>query len=633
VAVVPPGPHDEPSPDGRDRWGVSDGWWGTDGRWHAVEQDARDALHAALGAADHPDGPPEGPSVWFVTEGDTPVVWSPGEVIVEDGGSVAVRHALPGDLPLGHHRLVSDGDHLTHVFVVPPRVPALRRGWGWAVQLHAARSRASWGIGDLGDLATIARMAERDGASMVAHSPLGATVPAGPQQPSPYYASSRRFLSPLYLRIPEVDGAELAPDEVARAAAAGRLLDDDPRIDRDEVWRLKQAVLDAVWERVRDHPQVVASVRATDGDGALVRHARFCALAEHHGGGRSTFPAHHAHPDRPEVAAFAVEHADRVDFWRWLQLQGDSQLARAAAAGAPLMADLPVGFDPDGSDAWADQDLLATGCRIGAPPDDFAPLGQDWGLPPYIPWKLRSALYEPWTDTLRRQFRDAGALRIDHVMGLFRLYCIPPGFDATRGGYVRQVGTELLDLACLEAARAGASLVGEDLGTVEPAVREAMADRGVYGYRVGWFSDDPPEAWPARTVAMMSTHDLPTVAGLWSGTDTADRTAAGRPADPDGDALLRHRLAALSGLGDDAPARDMTLAAHRALAGAGSDLVLATLEDALGVEHRPNLPGTVDEHPNWLLALPAPVEELGAAGTDRLARILADAPGRAGARG
>lgn len=615
--MAAPGGHDD-----TDAWGVTDGWWGTDGAWHAVDPDVRAELHRALGADAHPDGPPEGPARWFVGEGDAPAVWSPGEVLVEDGGTVPVGDALPPDLPIGTHRLVSGGDHLTVLHVVPRRVRALARGWGWAVQLHATRSRSSWGVGDLADLATLARRAAEAGATMVAHSPLGATTPVLPVQPSPYYASSRRFTSPLYLRVEDVPGAHRAADAVARAAAASRALDGADRIDRDEVWRLKLGALGAIWDRVRHDADLRVAIDGTDGDGPLRRHATFCTLAEHHGGGRGAFPTEHAHPDRPEVAVFAARHGDRVDFWRWVQLLADDQTARAAAAGAPLLADLPVGFDPDGSDAWADQDLLATGCRIGAPPDEFNRAGQDWGLPPYVPWKLRAAGYEPWTDTLRRLLRGAGALRIDHVMGLFRLYCVPPGHDAGHGGYVRQPDAELLQLACLEAARAGASLVGEDLGTVEPAVREELASRGVYGYRVGWFDDDAPREWPERTVAMMSTHDLPTVAGLWTGTDAEDRERAGIPPDPHGDALLRHRLGTLSGLGDDASARQVTLAAHAALATAGSDLVLATLEDAVGVEHRPNLPGTVDEHPNWRMALPVPIEDLDSAGASEITATL-----------
>ena len=625
-----------------DEFGVADGWWGTDGAWHAVDDGARGALREALGADDHPDGPPDGPSVWFIRPGDDTMVWSPGELTTEDGTVVTVTDRLPDGLPLGAHTLTSDGGHETLVFVVPTRSRRARRGWGWSVQLPGARSRASWGHGDLADLATLAAWAGDAGAGVLAHNPLGATVPVLPQQPSPYYASSRRFWSPLYLRVEDVPGAELTGDVVAAAATAGRTLDRDRRIDRDEVWRLKLRALEAVWDRVRTAPPTRALLDDAGADRTLGRHALFCALAEVHGGGRSTFPTDLARPDGPAARAATGRHAARVDFWRWLHLVTDAQLASAATAGAALMADLPVGFDPDGSDAWADQEFLARGCRVGAPPDDFSPTGQDWGLPPYVPWKLRAAGYAPWLDTLRRVLRHAGLLRIDHVMGLFRLYCIPPGADARHGGYVCQYGAELLDLAVMEAVRADAVLVGEDLGTVEPEVRTALAGRDVSGYRVAWFEDDRPEDWPGTTVAMLSTHDLPTVAGLWTGSDAGARLRAGLAPDPAGDEQLRARLVRLAGdqVGDgtgDVDARAVAVAAHRALAHAGSDVVVATLEDAIGVVERPNLPGTVDEHPNWRLALPVPIEDLDGAGAAEVAEVLrsgrGDAPEVAEARG
>jgi 4-alpha-glucanotransferase len=608
---------------GRDGFGVADGWWGTDGSFHAVDEDVRGALRRAVGADEHPDGPPPGPTLWFVRPGGDRSVWSPGELRLEDGGRLEVREGLPDDLPLGVHELTSDGGHRTLVCSVPGRGRRFPRGWGWAAQLPGVRSRTSWGHGDLADLGALARWAADGGASVLAHNPLGDTVPVLPQQPSPYYASSRRFWSPLYLRVEDVDGADRAGASVAVAAAAGRALGSERTIDRDQVWDLKLHALEAVWTAVRDTSAVRDRLAMAE-DPALVDHARFCVLAELHGGGRAAFPAEHAHPRSAGVASTAARHHDRVDFWRWVQWGLDDQLSAAARAGATLMADLPVGFDPDGADAWADQDLLAAGCRVGAPPDDFSPTGQDWGLPPYVPWRLRARAYGPWRDTLRRVLRHAGALRVDHVMGLFRLFWIPPGADARSGGYVYQYGTELLDLALMEAVRADAVLVGEDLGTVEPEVRTAMGDRDVSGYKVGWFEDDPPPTWPAASVGMLSTHDLPTVAGLCSGADARARSVAGLDPDPRGDALLRERLDRLVRAGGGDPggtAGEVTVAAHRALGTAGSDLVVASLEDAVGVEVRPNLPGTVDQHPNWRLALPVPLEELDDAG----AQMVADA--------
>lgn len=569
--------------------------------------------------------------MWFVTQGESPELWSPATLTLDGGATLEVGRRLPDDLPLGAHLLQpDDGGPATTLFTLAPRAPRPRRGWGWSAQLYAARSSDSWGHGDLADLAALARWACDGGAELVAHNPLGAALPTTHQQPSPYYASSRRFLSPLYLRVEDVDGADTsgARDAVERAAQAGRALNARPTIDRDRVWALKLAAVEAIWAEVRGLDTTRAALAAADGDVELRRFATFCAIAEHHGGGWDTWPAELRHPEGATVAEFAEAHRDRVELHRWMQLQTVAQLDRAAGAGAGLMADLPVGFDPSGFDAWTDQDLLALGCSIGAPPDDFSPTGQDWGLPPYVPWKLRAAAYGPWIATLRRIFAHCAALRVDHVMGLFRLFWIPAGDDARAGGYVYHRGDELLALAVTEAARAGAVLVGEDLGTVEPHVRDAMIDRDVFGYRIGWFADDPPEQWPAATLASLTTHDLPTVAGLWSGQDAADRAAAGVPEDPEGDQLLRSRLARLAEVADDATEHEVALGAHRALAASASDLAVATLEDAVGERSRPNLPGTVDEHPNWRRALRVPIEQLDDAGAAAIAAVMRDGRGR-----
>ena len=626
---------------GCDEWGVADGWWDTDGSWHDVDPDTRAALRVAQGADDHPDGPPNDTPIWFTRPGETPELWSPALVSTEGGDTLEVTDRLPGDLPLGAHELRPlDGGPVTRLFVVPSRAPRPPRGWGWSTQLYASRSHSSWGHGDLVDLAVLAHWSELSGAGLLAHNPLGAPLPLPHQQPSPYYASSRRFWSPLYLRVESVIGADLIGEQLSAAASAGAALNLGPMIDRDQVWALKLGVLEQVWAQVRHSRVVVDPLTIAAQDDALTRHATFCALAEMHGTGWLDWPAEHRHPETPSVLAFRDTHVDRVAFWTWLHLEAEVQLSSAAAAGAGLMADLPVGFDPSGSDAWADQDLLALDCSVGAPPDEFSPTGQDWGLPPYVPWKLRNAGYTPWIDTLRRIFQHCSALRVDHVMGLFRLFWIPSGLaehsgGAARGGYVYQYGTELLDLAVMEAVRAGATLVGEDLGTVEDDVRGALSARDVFGYRIAWFQDDDPVHWPATTLASLTTHDLPTVAGLWSGEDAHQRELAGLDPDPGGNALLHGRLARLVGPGNGVPAPESTdadtvvLSAHRALAASGSDLAVATLEDAIGVGQRPNLPGTIDEHPNWRRALPVAIEDLDLTAAPAIARIMRAARGRA----
>ena len=613
-----------------DAWNVADGWTGTDGRWHVVDPGTRAALQAAQGAELHPEGPPAAPLHWFVRRGERHPLWSGCVLELEDGSTIGPVHELDPDLPLGVHRLVpEDGGPTTALFVVPSCVPGPGRTWGWSTQLYATRSRTSWGQGDLGDLARLAQWAQSSGASLLAHNPLGASLPLAHQQPSPYYASSRRFLSPLYLDVTAVHGARSIGSDLERAAAAGTALNSSERIDRDQVWRVKLDALEDIWAQLRD----VGAIRRHWPDDPLAdQHALFCALAEHHGSGWLDWPEQHRHPDLPTVGAFAEAHRDRVDFWRWLQVETEVQLATAAAAGAGLIADLPVGFDPSGSDAWIDQDLLALDCSIGAPPDDLGPLGQDWGLPPYIPWKLRAAGYAPWIDTLRRSVAHCAALRVDHVMGLFRLFWIPPGGDARDGGYVYQGASvdspdpvvELLDLAMMEACRADAGLVGEDLGTVEPSVRDAMTRRSVFGYRIAWFEDDPPAQWPAHSLAALTTHDLPTTAGRWCGDDERARVAAGLPADAEAEATMRARLAAIAGVDpdDEIDVGDLSRRAHEGLAASGSDLAVVTLDDAIAEPRRPNLPGTVDEYPNWRLPLPVALEDLGAAGADDIAAVM-----------
>jgi 4-alpha-glucanotransferase len=264
----------------------------------------------------------------------------------------------------------------------------------------------------------------------------------------------------------------------------------------------------------------------------------------------------------------------------------DEQLA--STASLPVVHDLAVGFDPGGADAWAWQDLLALDARIGAPPDDFNPGGQDWGLPPFVPWKLRAARYEPFIQTLRACFRHAGGLRIDHVMGLFRLFWLPA--DGGAGGYVRYRADELLDLVALESHRAGAFVVGEDLGTVEDSVRAELHARGVLSYRLKWFESGPPSTYPRHALAAVTTHDLPTIAGVYTGAD--------QQADE-----LRDRVAP----GDTVDGA--VVQTYRDLAAAPSQLLIATLEDAFAVTERPNQPGTVTDT-NWSLALPEPIETL-----------------------
>jgi len=259
--------------------------------------------------------------------------------------------------------------------------------------------------------------------------------------------------------------------------------------------------------------------------------------------------------------------------------------------------DLAVGVDPGGADAWRWQDLLAEGFSIGAPPDDFQPDGQTWGLPPWVPWRLRDVGYRPLAELLQASLVAGGGLRIDHVMGLSRLFWVPDGGTPADGAYVRFPGRELLDIVALESARAGAVIVGEDLGTVEPAFREELLATGILSTRLVWFEAEPPERWPAQALAMVTTHDLPTLAGMSGGEDSPPEMLA--------------NLERLVGPVVGRDAADVGADVHRHLGASPAAFALATLEDALAVVERPNVPGTTDsERPNWSVALPTAVDDL-----------------------
>jgi 4-alpha-glucanotransferase len=437
-------------------------------------------------------------------------------------------------------------------------------------------------------------------------NPLHASTPVVPVQRSPYFPSTRRFRDPLYLRVEEVPGADLV--DLARLAAAGRALNGGARIDRDAAFILKMDALGAIWG-ARPPRDGLRRFRAEQG-AALRQWATFATIAERHGAGWSHWPGELRHPGGAAVARFAQEHADRVAFHEWVQWLIDRQLARAGER-LPLVQDVPVGVDRDGADAWEWQDVMALGASIGAPPDRFNVAGQDWGLPPFIPHRLRAAGYEPFIQTLRAALRHAGGLRIDHFMGLFRLWWLPLGEGPTRGGYVRYPSDELLEILAIESARAGSVVIGEDLGTVAPGMRREMRRRGVLSYRLAYFERRPPARYPRASLAAVGTHDLPTIAGTWLGTDLDVQRRAGLKPDADGLALLRARLARAAGVSPSAGLEEVVLAAHAALAASPAAIVVASLEDALRLEARPNLPGTVDQHPNWSIPLPKRVEEIG----------------------
>jgi 4-alpha-glucanotransferase len=573
------------------------------GHWRDVPDDSIASIHGAMGPPT-----PEVESVVVVQRGETKMLRAPAEIKLEDGTVLRVETALPADLPTGYHVLrYQDQDRDTKLIVSPGvcYLPEHLRIWGWSAQLYALRSAQSWGIGDLADLRELGRWSRGLDARLLLINPLGAASPMLPQQWSPYYPSTRRYRNVLYLCIEEVPGAGELGTDLQRLIETGRALNQNRRIDRDAVFALKKDALELLWGRFSSDSGFERFCRE-EGE-PLAQFATFCALTEQYRSGWHNWPAEYRSPKSSAITRFAADHVDRVRFYQWMQWLLDQQLAKASGE-ISLMQDLPIGVDPDGADAWAWQDVFAEGVGVGSPPDEYNVGGQNWGLRPFIPWKLRAVGYEPFIQTLRGALRYAGGLRIDHVMGLFRLFWIPQGFDPTAGAYVRYPADELLAILALESERAKSYIVGEDLGTVEDIMRIELAKRRVLSYRLLWFENEPPPKYPELALAAVTTHDLPTIAGLWNGSDLEAQRQLGLQPNEEGTRQIRERLGSMTGVADETPVEEVITRTHGLLAQAPSAIVVATLEDASAVQERPNVPGTTEQ--SWVLALPAPLETL-----------------------
>ena len=607
-------------------WGVDERYQRAGGEWVDAPEATVEAILGAMGAGDRAR-PPAG-QVRVVHAGQRTGFDRPVRLTTEDGGELDLPTGdLPPDVPLGYHT-VTDDEHGSAVrLIVSPGRCLLPegRGWGWAVQLYAARSEASWGMGDLADLRRLGEWSAGElGARLVLLNPLHAALPGLPQTASPYYPSSRQFRNPLYLRVEEVPGAPDLGGDLEKLAAEGRALNQDRRIDRDAVYKLKLEALDRLWERFPGDPAFDAY--CARGGESLEGYATFCTLSEELGRPWWSWPEEYRTPDRPGVERYRAEHHDRVRFHQWLQWLVDAQLAEAGQT-VSLIQDLAVGVDPAGADGWLWQGVLAPGMSVGAPADEFNTQGQDWGVPPFDPWKLRAAAYAPFVETIRASLRHGGGMRLDHVMGLFRLFWVPHGAGAKEGTYVRYPASDLLDIVALESHRAGAYVVGEDLGTVEEEVRLELAARDILSYRLLWFESGPPPEWPVHALAAVTTHDLPTVAGLWRGSDLEAQRSLNLEPNEEGTLATRRRLAALAEADDGTPVEDVVAAAYAALGRTPCLLLAGTLDDALAVEERPNMPGTTDQWPNWSIALPASLEEIEEhPGPRRVAGALARPP-------
>lgn len=621
--------HGQPQPAS---WGVQTAYVDATGVRRRV---SRDAVQRALASmrAESPRPAAGGPV--FARPGER-LPAGVASVVAEDGSEELTARTgglarLPR-MPAGYHTLrMRDGTER-------PLVTAPRRcflppmcGWGWAAQVYALHSDRSWGMGDLADLRALREWSHRHGAAALLINPLHAPRPMLPQEPSPYFPSTRRFRNPLYLAIEEVPGAAQRP-EIRVIAAEARALSSARVIDRDRIYALKMHALALLWERFGGDDRFDQYCR--DGGDELVRYACFCVLCDRYPEPWHRWPEEYRHPMSAAVRRLADGERRRVDFHRWLQWLLERQLDAASAGDAgtagtrvesapAVIHDLAVGFSPDGADAWEWQDLLAPGMRVGAPPDEYLLEGQDWGLPPFDPHRLRAARYEPLRQTLRALLRPGHGVRIDHVMGLFRLWWVPADESAAEGVYVRYPSRELLDIVALESARRRAFVVGEDLGTVETGVRAELHRRDILSYRVAWFESRPPRTYTQRAVAAATTHDLPTVAGVWTGADVRELMELGVPINQPAEARLRRRLKRLAGVRERTMVDEVIVSAYEALATAPSRLVLATLDDAAAAERRPNIPGTL-MRPNWSIPLPRSLEQLE---RDRLPRRIAAALG------
>ena len=508
-----------------------------------------------------------------------------------------------------------------------------RRSWGFTLQLYSVRSRASWGHGDLRDLADLATWSGRElGADFVLVNPLHAAEPLSPVSPSPYLSMTRRHISPLYLRIEDIpEYARLSAADRARVDGLGAPLraasTTAALIDRDAVWAAKRAALEIIHtvplgpDRRADFDAFRAHHRGTVDDWAV-----WCAIAEAYGPDWRTWPAALTDPCSAEVAAFGRSRAGRVGFHAWLQWLAAEQAAAAQLAARRagmtigVINDLAVGTHPGGADAWARQDVIVSGVSVGAPPDEFNQRGQDWTLPPWHPGWLAALGGRPLAELAAATIRHAGGMRIDHVMGLARLWWIPAGMSPGQGTYVRYDHELLGGVLAAEAARARALVIGEDLGTVEPGLRDFLAARRLLGTSMLWFerradgTPRRPRGWRRGCLATVGTHDMPPAAAFLTGEQVTIRASLGlltRPEEEERAAahaematwlavLTRDGL--LSQEGRPSP-EEFTVALYAYLTRTRAVLVGVSLAEAAGERRPQNMPGTVDEYPNWRIPL------------------------------
>jgi 4-alpha-glucanotransferase len=566
-----------------------------------------------------------------------------GEPVDVDGVLTGrLRFAASADLPLGWHTLRADAAGIPAecpLVVTPQRLRTTeeltgRRHWGLTAQLYSVRSSRSWGIGDFADLADLATICGQEGGGFVLVNPLHAAEPRPPVEDSPYLPTTRRFFNPLYLRVEEIpEVAYLHAEDQAEVAALAERLHAVNRnaelLDRDSSYAAKLEALELVF-KVRRGParsRAFANFCTEQGQG-LDDFALWCALAEKLEPSAPEWSGAAASPDTPYCTEQRALLADRIEFYRWLQWLCDQQLetaqrsARQAALEIGVVHDLAVGVKMGGADAWTLSEVLVRGVTVGAPPDMFNQQGQDWTQPPWHPVRLAEAGYGPYRDMLRTVLRHAGGIRVDHILGLFRLWWIPEGAGPDQGSYVYYDHEALIGILALEAQRAGAIVIGEDLGVFEPWVRDYLAERGIFGTSILWFEHDaggpiPPEKYRQQCLTSVTTHDLPPTAGYLAGEHVTLRESLGllrRPVEEERAQAAAEQEAVLAlvrqrGLLPEGPTdiRATVEALYAFTALTPSSLLGVALVDAVGETRTQNQPGTsAQQYPNWRVPLAGP---------------------------
>ncbi|TKS61286.1 MAG: 4-alpha-glucanotransferase [Nitrospira sp.] len=600
--------------------------------------------------------------------------------VISERRFIRLTFALPQDLLLGYYEVKAcaqggraSAEAKFRLIVAPDRcyIPdVLQQGarlWGVALQLYSLRSDRNWGIGDFQDLATVVEWAGKQGATVIGLNPLHALKNSKPYHISPYSPTSRLFLNELYIDVEQVGECKTAPEVQKRLADSSfraqlEAARKSELVDYNAVASAKRAVLDLCYRAfLRDNfegtePELKPKTARgwffynyvqQEGE-PLVQYALFQALEDERQFVQSrsviwsNWPEQYRTPTSDALGEFKRRHMKKVRYFQYLQWLAAEQLGalvkKTDQAGMPigLYHDLALGSDRYGADGWRFQEVLALKADCGAPPDALGPEGQNWGFSPADPIRLRASGYQYFIELLRNNLRYGGAIRIDHVMALFRLFWIPRGLPASKGTYVHYPAEELLAILALESMRAKTLVIGEDLGTVPDWVRDRLGAAGVLSYRVLYFERTgsgawkPPGSYPAQSLAVVTTHDLPTLSGYWESADIETRAKLGLFSSEEARiTMLAERqmektwmLAALKSEGllppgvldDPAQTPSMTTelaeAIHQYLARTPAWMVLANVEDVIGMRAQTNVPGTVDEYPNWCRKLSVTVDEL-----------------------